>query len=114
MPDASSDSAIRRAMGGDPLAVSWIADRAATSDDVRVVVMAALLARDARLLDTARARAVTTRDRQLVEIAVAHLAGRRERVDALARDHLVDHPDSLVVSWIASSSSSPPGGREPS
>ena len=26
----------------------------------------------------------------------------RELVDALARDHLVDYPDSLIVAWIAS------------
>ena len=25
-----------------------------------------------------------------------------ELVDALARDHLVDYPDSLIVAWIAS------------
>ena len=38
----------------------------------------------------------------MVAIARAHLDGERELVDALARDHLVDHPDSLIVSWIAS------------
>jgi hypothetical protein len=37
-----------------------------------------------------------------VEIARAHLAGQSELVDALARDHLVDYPDSLIVAWIAS------------
>ena len=42
-----------------------------------------------------------TRDRQLVAIAAAYLAGDSDRVDALARDHLVDHPDSLLVAWIA-------------
>ena len=44
----------------------------------------------------------TSRDRQVVEIARAHLRGDADLVDALARDHLVDHPDSLVVAWIAS------------
>ena len=34
-------------------------------------------------------------------IASAHLAGDRDRVDALARDHLVDYPDSILVAWIA-------------
>ena len=38
----------------------------------------------------------------MVAIARAWLAGDDELVDALARDHLVDHPDSYVVSWIAS------------
>ena len=48
--------------------------------------------------------AVTTRDRQLVAIASAHLRGERELVDALARDHLVDHPDNVLVAWIAGAS----------
>ena len=45
---------------------------------------------------------MTSRDRQVVAIARAHLAGDSELVDALARDHLVTFPDSLIVSWIAS------------
>ena len=45
--------------------------------------------------------AATTRDRQLVAIATAHLRGERDLVDALARDHLVDHPDNVLVAWIA-------------
>ncbi len=34
-------------------------------------------------------------------IAIAHRRGDRDLVDALARDHLVDHPDSVLVAWIA-------------
>jgi hypothetical protein len=49
----------------------------------------------------AGAKAATTRDRQLVAIAAAHLRGQRELVDALARDHLADHPDNVLVAWIA-------------
>ena len=48
--------------------------------------------------------AVTTRDRQLVEIASAHLRGDADRVEDLARDHLSDHPDSVLVAWITSAS----------
>ena len=55
-------------------------------------------------LDEARAMAATTRDRQLVAIATAHLRGDRELVDALARDHLADHPDSVLVASIADAS----------
>ena len=44
----------------------------------------------------------TREDRQLVAIARAHLAGDRELVDALARDHLVDFPGSYLVAWVAS------------
>jgi len=57
-----------------------------------------------RLLARAAAHAATTRDRQLVAIATAHRSGERELVDALARDHLVDHPDSVLVAWIAEAS----------
>ena len=39
-----------------------------------------------------------------VGIAAAHLRGERELVDALARDHLVDHPDNVLVAWIAGAS----------
>ena len=56
------------------------------------------------LLVRAGRLASTTRDRQLVAIAVAHNRGDRELVDALARDHLVDHPDNVLVAWIADAS----------
>jgi hypothetical protein len=95
------DDTIRRAIGGDRDAVAWISAAVDTSDIAVVIVMAALLERETARLDRARAVAVTSRDRQVVEIARAHLDGRRELVDALARDHLVDHPDSLIVAWIA-------------
>jgi hypothetical protein len=39
-----------------------------------------------------------------VAIAAAHHRGDRELVDALARDHLVDHPDNVLVAWIADAS----------
>jgi hypothetical protein len=38
----------------------------------------------------------------VVAVARAHLDGNSQLVDALARDHLVDYPDSLIVAWIAS------------
>ena len=96
------DDAIRRAIGGDAEAVAWIVAHVDTTEVALVIVMAALQERDPIRLDQARAMAVTSRDRQVVEIARAYLDGRRELVDALARDHLVDHPDSLIVAWIAS------------
>ena len=71
-------------------------------DDPRLLVAAALLAPDADgLLARAEAVAATTRDRQLVAIAIAHRRGERELVDALAREHLVEHPDNVLVAWIA-------------
>ena len=85
-------------------AITWI-DRAAptTADAVRGRRMAALLgppSRPPRSGATAGGR--RSRERQVVAIARFHLEGGLELVDALARDHLVDHPDSLIVSWIAS------------
>lgn len=86
-------------------AIAEIVDRAHTSDDVTTVVAAALFAQDAtRLMTRAQNLAVTTKDRQLVAIAVAHLSGDPGRVEDLARDHLADHPDSVLAAWITSTS----------
>ena len=101
MNESSADRAIRKAIGGDAGAIAWIIDRAETTDTAIVLAMAALLGDPSRL-ERAWAVATTARDRQVVAIARAWLAGDDELVDALARDHLVDHPDSYVVSWIAS------------
>ncbi len=69
---------------------------------VERLVAAALVASDpGALMTRAAGMAATTRDRQLVAIAAAHLRGDAELVDALARDHLVDHPDNVLVAWIA-------------
>jgi hypothetical protein len=71
-------------------------------DDPAALVAAALYSADAEpLLARAAEVATTTRDRQLVAIAAAHLRGERDVVDALAREHLVDHPDSVLAAWIA-------------
>jgi len=91
----TSDPLIRRLIGGDPA----LAAALEKSDNPEMLVAAAL-----RLLDRAAAVAVTTRDRQLVAIAAAHLAGDADRVQVLARDHLADYPDNLLVAWIAHSS----------
>jgi hypothetical protein len=83
---------------------------------VTTIVAAALFAPDpGDLLHRAAALAKTARDRQVVAIALAHVAGDAERVDALARDHLVDHPDSVVVAWItAKTHPNPPTRKDPS
>ncbi|SDO81649.1 hypothetical protein SAMN04489867_0662 [Pedococcus dokdonensis] len=54
------------------------------------------------LLAAAARLARSTRDRQLVAITAAHLGGDHDRVAALVRDHLVDHPGSLLAAWLAS------------
>ena len=53
------------------------------------------------LLIQAAESATTTRERQLVAIATAYLDGDTDRVDVLAREHLADHPDHLLVALIA-------------
>jgi hypothetical protein len=100
------DNVIHRLAVGDDSAIAEIVERARTSDDVSTVVAAAVFApgeHDA-LMARAAALAVTTRDRQVVAIAAAHLAGDADRVEDLARDHLADHPDSVLVAWITSAS----------
>jgi hypothetical protein len=102
MTDEGVDALIRRAIGGDAGAICSVVAEAGTIDDAVLVTMAALLERLPDRLDRAALLAVTSRDRQVVVIARAHLDDDRQLVDALARDHLVDHPDSLIVAWIAS------------
>ena len=34
-------------------------------------------------------------------VTVAHRADDEELLDALVRDHLADHPDSILAAWIA-------------
>jgi hypothetical protein len=100
----TDEEAVRRAMGGDVDAIAWLGQRAETTEDIDLLTMAALLDdRDDRL-DRAAALAVSSRQRQVVAIARAHRRGERELVDALARDHLVDFPDSVLVAWIAAAS----------
>jgi hypothetical protein len=93
---------LHRLVVGDAEAVAAIVEASRDSDEPAILVAASLFAHDGeRLLARAKALAATTRDRQLVAIAAAHRRGDGELVDALARDHLVDHPDSVLVAWIA-------------
>ena len=105
MPPAHPGQLLRRLVVGDDAAIAAIVEASRTSDDPLILVAAALFAADGDgLLARAEGVAATTRDRQLVAIATAHRRGERELVDALARDHLVDHPDSVLVAWIADAS----------
>jgi|SRR5215211_5443815 len=113
---AEPDDVIHYLVVGGDAAIAEIIERAHTSDVVTTVVAAALFAPvQGDLLQRATGVAQTTRDRQVVAIAVAHVAGDADRVDALARDHLVDHPASVLVSWIsANTHPQPPTRRDPS
>jgi hypothetical protein len=114
MSEASTDTLIRRAIGGDREAIGRIVETAEGSGQAVAMAMAAVLADDPARLAPARLAAGTSRDRQIVEIATAALQGDRDRVDALARDHLVDHPDSLIGAWLAAEVGRPrPGDPRP-
>ena len=105
MPATHPEQLIHQLVVGDAAAIAAIVEASRTSDDPMILVAAALFAPDGDgLMARAGGVAATTRDRQLVAIATAHLRGERDLVDALARDHLVDHPDNVLVAWIAGAS----------
>lgn len=62
----------------------------------------------AQILEQATGLAGTTRERQLIAIATAHLAGETDRADFLAREHLVDYPDSDYAAWVAAAQHTTP------
>jgi hypothetical protein len=113
---AEPDNVIHQLVVGGDAATAEIIERAHTTDDVTTIVAAALFAPvPGDLLHRAAGVATTTRDRQIVAIAVAHVAGDIDRVDALARDNLVDHPDSVLVAWITGNTHpQPPTQKDPS
>jgi hypothetical protein len=102
----SSDRLVRRFIAGDPTATAALVERAAGSAEPVVLVAAALAVPAWAPLLAGAAR--SGRDRQLVEIAAAHLRGEVDRVLLLARDHLADHPDSLLAAHIAASRTDAP------
>jgi hypothetical protein len=105
MTATDTGALLRQVIGGDAAATAHLLDRARISDEPLLLVTAALVDPDPDLLARATMAAATTRDRQVVAIAAAHLAGDTDRVDALARDHLADYPESILVAWIAAGSS---------
>ena len=93
---------LHRLIGGDDTAPAEILDRAQANDTTGLLVAAALVGdQPGPFLVRAAQSAATTRDRQLVALATAHLDDNPELLDALARDHLSDHPDSVLAAWIA-------------
>lgn len=99
---AEIEALLRRLIGGDVEAASEILRQARTTSSAELLVAAALITPEPRgLLARAAANAVTTRDRQLVAVAGAHLGGDVDLLDVLVREHLSDHPDNILVSWIA-------------
>jgi hypothetical protein len=101
MPE-DTPTLLLRLVGGDAAAASAVLDLAPTAADPALLVAAALLTPAPNdLLARAERLAVTTRDRQLVAIAEAHVDNDEPLLDALVRDHLSDHPDNVLAAWIA-------------
>lgn len=93
---------IRKFIAGSVGTTDALVEAACTSRDPAVLVAAALGAPGRpELLVRAAAAATCIRDRQLVAVASAHLRGDHDRVLLLARDHLADHPDAVLVAHIA-------------
>jgi hypothetical protein len=92
---------LHRLIGGDTGAGDQILAQASSTSSASLLLAAALLSRDATLLNRATGLATTPRERQLVVLAAAHLHGDTELFDVLVRDHLVEHPDHLLAAWIA-------------
>ena len=92
---------LHRLVGGDADAATEVLSQAETTDSASVLVAAAMLTRDPYHLDRAMTVAVGARERQLVVLADAHLRGNADLLDVLVRDHLAEHPDHLLASWIA-------------
>ena len=105
MDPTSTDQLVRRLIAGDPAAMVVLVDRSTASDDPTVLVAAALVGPGWQLLlQRAAASARDAADRQVVAIAAAHLRGETDRALVLARDHLAEHPSSLLVAHIAAAS----------
>jgi hypothetical protein len=109
------ENVIHQLAVGDQAAIARIVLQAQTSNDVTTLVAAAFFAPDGSdLMARAATFAVTTRDRQVIEIATAHLDGDADRVEDLARDHLSDHPDSVLAAWITATSNVTDTRKDPS
>lgn len=101
MPTDQTVPLLDRLVGGHPGAVREVLAQAPTTTSARVLVAAAILARDVDHLTRAADLAIGPRERQLVVLARAHLDGDTSLLDVLARDHLADHPDHLLAAWIS-------------
>jgi len=109
MAHADTHRLIRQLITDDRTMADGLIRHAKTSNEPIVLVVAALThPPEAGLAAQALRIASSTQDRQVIAIACAFLAGETDRVDALAREHLVDYPDSVLVAWLAASAPPPP------
>ena len=100
MPD-STPALLHRLAGDEPSASVDVLLAARTSVSPPLLVAAALLALAPELLSRAAAVATSGRERQLVALGEAYLAGETDRLDVLVREHLSDYPHNPLAVWIA-------------
>jgi hypothetical protein len=114
MAHADTKELIRRLIAGDRTVAASLMKSATTSNEPLVLVLTALThPAETGLLLRALQNASSTRDRQVIAIASAFLAHESHHVHALARDHLVDHPDSVLVAWLAATTTPHAEARRP-
>lgn len=101
MPDDLDLLLVRHLIGGVPDAAAQVLERAPTSTSASLIVAATLVAREPALLSRAAQHATTSRERQLVALAATSLRGDGDLLEVLVREHLIEHPDSLLAAWIA-------------
>jgi hypothetical protein len=100
VPDDNT-ALLHRLIGEHPDAPAEVIERATGSTSAPLLVAAALLVGYVDIIDRAAKHDTTTRDRQMVALAEAHLRGDADLLHVLVRDHLSEHPDNLLAAWIA-------------
>jgi hypothetical protein len=96
-------SVIARLVGGDPLAPVLI--RAAAEGHPRSFAALSALAiidGDPDGVRRAQRLARTRRERQHGAVIEEYLTGASDRARLLAREHLAEFPDDIVISWLVS------------
>jgi hypothetical protein len=112
MNDSGIEDLIRRlTVNGDAEKAATVASIRTSADPILLIAAALFDAGSDDSLERAARSATSTRDRQLVAIATAHLERDHDRVEALVRDHLVDFPAHPIVAWIVGNGT--PGSRNP-
>ncbi len=95
-------AAIARLMGDDPLAPKLLAAAADEHPDSfeAAAALALVATNPAQHLQRALDMAHSRRERQHVGVIAVWQAGDHDRATILAREHLAEFPDELVISWL--------------